>query len=46
MARIKTPALMKSVIKQSLTSRGLNVIRSLEVKMISDSDYILNKQLS
>lgn len=36
MARIKTLALMKLVIKYSLTSQGLNIISSLQVKMISD----------
>lgn len=46
MAGSKMLALMESVIQHSLTSQGLNVISSLQVKMISDINYILNKPLS
>jgi len=45
MARIKMLALMKLVVKYSLTSQGLNTISSLQVKIISDINSVLNKQL-
>lgn len=36
---------MKLVIKYSLTSQGLNIISYLRIKMISDINEVLNKQL-